>query len=142
MANYYDILKTLTDEFTGLGMVNSVTNGSIDKYTTLKKHMYPAVHIIVNNWNVDGHTKTYNISVICMSIVEADYSNEDDVINQCMVITDRFFEQGRRGDLSELDYTIESETMQGELFVDRFEDNVAGVTVTFDIVTPNLTTIC
>lgn len=139
MANYYEILTTLTNEFTGLGMVNSVTNGSIDKYTTLKKHMYPAVHIIVNNWNVDGHTKIYNISVICMSIVENDYSNEDDVINQCMVITDRFFEKGRRGDL---DFDIESETMQGELFVDRFEDNVAGVTVTFDVVTPNLTTIC
>ena len=120
MANYYDIITNLTNAINDTGLVNSVTHGSIDQYTTLKKHMYPASHIIVNNWIVDGHTKVYNVSILCMSLVEADYSNEDDVINQCMVIMDRVFEQGRRGDLTELNYTIESETMQGELFVDRF----------------------
>lgn len=152
MATYYEVLTAINDTITDMGIVKSITKGSIDQFTTLKKHQYPASHVIVNNFQNDSHSKVYNISIIFMDIVDVSKenitdlyignNNEDDVINSMMLLADRFFEQAKRGDLSELFMVIEDESMQGEIFVDRFEDMVAGVTVTFNLNVDQTMSIC
>jgi hypothetical protein len=47
----------------------------------------------------------------------------------------------RRGQLGD-NYSIESETASFEFFVDRFTDDVAGCTMTFDVIMANEMTIC
>jgi hypothetical protein len=69
-------------------------------------------------------------------------NNEDDVINSMMLLADRFFEIVRRGAITDTTMIIEDESMSGEIFVDRFEDMVAGVTVTFNLNVDQTMSIC
>lgn len=152
MATYYEVLTSIKDTITDMGIVKSITKGSIDQFTTLKKHQYPASHVIVNNFQNDSHSKVYNISIIFMDIVDISKenitdlylgnNNEDDVINSMMLLADRFFEIVRRGAITDTIMVIEDESMQGEMFVDRFEDMVAGVTVTFNLNVDQTMSIC
>jgi hypothetical protein len=57
------------------------------------------------------------------------------------MICQRAFESMRRGQMSD-DYSIESETASFDFFEDRFTDQVAGTTMTFDITMANEMTIC
>jgi hypothetical protein len=53
----------------------------------------------------------------------------------------RFYERLRRGDLFSDLYQI-GEGVTIEPFTDRFEDKVAGWTITMDIIVPNGVSIC
>jgi len=152
MKGYYDFTKVLLDALISDPLVNQVTKGSLDKITNAKKDMYPLAHVMVNSGGMESNTITFNVSLIVMDIV--DYTkedaidiyfgnnNEDDVLNQSFMTCQRAFENMRRGGMNDSDYSIESESASVEFFVDRFTDDVAGCTMTFDVVMPNEMTIC
>ena len=152
MKGYYDFTKVLLDALISDPLVNQVTKGSLDKITNAKKDMYPLAHVMVNSGGMESNTISFNVSLIVMDIV--DYTkedaidvyfgnnNEDDVLNQSFMICQRAFENMRRGGMNDSDYSIESESASVEFFVDRFTDDVAGCTMTFDVVMPNEMTIC
>ena len=93
----------------------------------------------------------YNVSVIAMDIVDINKDettdsfrgndNEDDVLNSMLTVLVRFYERLRRGDLFSDLYQI-GEGVTIEPFTDRFEDKVAGWTITMDIIVPNGVSIC
>jgi hypothetical protein len=113
--------------------------------------MYPLAHIMIDNGVFESNTIKFSVTLIVMDIV--DYTkedlthlyygnnNEDDIHNQTIMICQRAFESMRRGQMSD-NYSIESDTASFELFVDRFTDDVAGCTMTFDITMANEMTIC
>ena len=151
MKGYYDFTKALHDSLISDPLVNQVTKGSLDKITNAKKDMYPLAHVMIDNGAFESNTIKFTVSLVVMDIV--DYTkedlthlyfgnnNEDDIHNQTLMICQRAFENMRRGDLSD-NYSIESDTASFEFFVDRFTDDVAGCTMTFDVVMPNEMTIC
>jgi hypothetical protein len=113
--------------------------------------MYPLAHVMIDNGAFEENTIRFSVSLVVMDIV--DYTkedlthlyfgnnNEDDIHNQTLMICQRAFESMRRGDLGD-NYSIESETASFEFFVDRFTDDVAGCTMTFDVIMANEMTIC
>ncbi len=151
MKGYYDLTKKLHDFLITDALVNQVTKGSLDKITNAKKDMYPLAHVMIDNGVFESNTIKFAVSLIVMDIV--DYTkedltqlyygnnNEDDIHNQTIMICQRAFEELRRGESSD-NFSIESDTASFELFVDRFTDDVAGCTMTFEVTMANQMTIC
>jgi len=150
MVGYYDITTKIKDALLAEPFCNTVTKGSIDRLMNAKKDAYPLSHIMVNSCTPNGSSLTYNVSIISMDIVDVSKDevtdifigndNEDDVLNDILSMLVRIVELMRRGGLFSDLYQLETASL--EPFMDRFEDNVAGWTLTVDINVPNGVTVC
>jgi hypothetical protein len=148
---YYDISTRIKEELDKDPFVNTVTIGDIFKVDLNKQTIFPLSHIIINSSSYIGSTKQYNVSILCMDIVDESKDetedifrgndNEQDVLNTQEAVATRFLESARRGDLADDLYELGG-TASIEYFVDRFENKIAGVTMTFDLITYNDMTIC
>ena len=151
MTGYYELLDKLKTHFDADVIVNTVTQGDIFKVDLSKQTIFPLVHIMVNNCTFSGNTITWNISLIAMDIVDLSKSattdiflgndNEIDVLNTQNAVLNRAYEIIKHGSLAYDLYMVEG-TASLEPFTERFENYMAGWTMTLDIVTPNEMTIC
>jgi len=151
MTGYYELLNKLKTHFDADVIVNTVTQGDIFKVDLSKQTIFPLVHIMVNNCTFSGNTITWNISLIAMDIVDLSKSattdiflgndNEIDVLNTQHAVLNRAYEIIKHGSLAYDLYMVEG-TASLEPFTERFENYMAGWTMTLDIVTPNEMTIC
>jgi len=108
-------------------------------------------HFIVNSATLNGSVWQFNMSLLCMDIVDESKEdvtdkflgndNEQDVLNTQMAVINRLLELLRRGDLHTELYQLEG-TPTIEAFFDRFENKLAGWTLSFDVLIPNDMTIC
>lgn len=144
-SHYYEITKAIKDQLKKDLFVNTVTIGDIFKVDLNKLTIFPLSHIIINSATYLGATWNYNISILCMDIVDESKSqptdiflgndNEQDVLNTQLMVVNRFLEVLRRGALAE-DYELIG-TPACEFFTERFENKLAGVTVTFEMAISN-----
>ena len=151
MTGYYELLDKLKTHFDADVIVNTVTQGDIFKVDLSKQTIFPLVHIMVNNCTLDSNTTTWNISLIAMDIVDLSKSattdiflgndNEVDVLNTQQAVLNRAYEIIKHGSLAYDLFMVEG-TASLEPFTERFENYMAGWTMTFDVVTPNEMTIC
>jgi len=151
MTGYYELLDKLKTHFDADVIVNTVTQGDIFKVDLSKQTIFPLVHIMVNSCTLDERTTTWNISLIAMDIVDLSKSattdlflgndNEVDVLNTQQAVLNRAYEIIKHGSLAYDLYMVEG-TASLEPFTERFENYMAGWTMTFDVVTPNEMTIC
>lgn len=151
MTGYYNLLDKLKTHFDADAIVNTVTQGDIFKVDLSKQTIFPLVHIMVNNCTLDERTTTWNISLIAMDVVDLSKSattdlflgndNEIDVLNTQHAVLNRAYEIIKHGSLSYDLFMVEG-TASLEPFTERFENYMAGWTMTFDVVTPNEMTIC
>jgi len=151
MTGYYNLLDKLKTHFDADVIVNTVTQGDIFKVDLSKQTIFPLLHIMVNNCTLDERTTTWNISLIAMDIVDLSKSattniflgndNEIDVLNTQHAVLNRAYEIIKHGSLAYDLFMVEG-TATLEPFTERFENYMAGWTMTFDIVTPNEMTIC
>jgi hypothetical protein len=149
-SHYYEITQAIKNKLNQDLFVNTVTIGDIFKVDLNKQTIFPLSHIIINSATYQGVTWNYNISILCMDIVDESKSlttdiflgndNEQDVLNTQLMVVNRFLELLRRGDLSD-DYELIN-TPSVEFFTERFENKLAGVTVTFEIAIANQMGIC
>lgn len=151
MTSYYELLDKLKTHFDADTIVNTVTQGDIFKVDLSKQTIFPLLHIMVNSCTLDERTTTWNISLIAMDIVDLSKSattdiflgndNEIDVLNTQQAVLNRAYEIIKHGSLA-YDLFIVEGTASLEPFTERFENYMAGWTMTLDIVTPNEMTIC
>ena len=151
MTGYYELLDKLKTHFDADVIVNTVTQGDIFKVDLSKQTIFPLLHIMVNNCTLDERTTTWNISLIAMDIVDLSKSvttdiflgndNEVDVLNTQQAVLNRAYEIIKHGSLAYDLFMVEG-TASLEPFTERFENYMAGWTMTFDVVTPNEMTIC
>jgi len=151
MTGYYELLDKLKTHFDADVIVNTVTQGDIFKVDLSKQTIFPLVHIMVNSCTLDERTTTWNISLIAMDIVDLSKSattdlflgndNEVDVLNTQQAVLNRAYEIIKHGSLAYDLFMVEG-TASLEPFTERFENYMAGWTMTFDVVTPNEMTIC
>ena len=151
MTGYYELLDKLKTHFDADVIVNTVTQGDIFKVDLSKQTIFPLVHIMVNNCTLDSSTTTWNISLIAMDVVDLSKSattnlflgndNEVDVLNTQQAVLNRAYEIIKHGSLAYDLFMVEG-TASLEPFTERFENYMAGWTMTFDVVTPNEMTIC
>jgi hypothetical protein len=151
MTGYYNLLDKLKTHFDADAVVNTVTQGDIFDVDLSKQTIFPLLHIMVNNCTLSGNTTTWNISLIAMDVVDISKNtstniflgndNEIDVLNTQHAVLNRAYEIMKHGSLAYDLFMVEG-TASLEPFTERFENYMAGWTMTFDVVTPNEMTIC
>jgi hypothetical protein len=147
MTKYYELLNILKTELEATGLVNTITQGDISGVDVNKQNLYPLAHIVINSASFVSATINFNVTILCMDILDVSKSkttdqfrgndNEIDILNACLTTLNRVFERFRR------DYTIlEIGDAQNTPFVMRFENGLAGWEMTFDVTIPANMTIC
>jgi hypothetical protein len=151
MKGFYQITTAIKDQLYKDVFVNTVSSGDIFEIDLNKQTIFPLSHIIVNNATYNGNTWLFNISVLCMDVVDFSKTeqtdqfltndNEQDVLHTQLMVINRLLEVLRRGSLFDDLYQLQG-TPNCEPFVDRFENKIAGWTVTFDVMVANEMTSC
>ena len=149
--DYFDIIDKLKTHFDGDVLVNTVTQGNLFDIDINKMDIFPLVHIIVNNASLESNVVRYNISILAMDIVDITKDetvnkfdgndNELYVLNTQLQVLTRCYELLLRGNLWDDKFQIDGNPTC-EPFVDRFENKLAGWTITMDVLIENSMTIC
>jgi hypothetical protein len=132
-------------------LINTVTEGDIFKVDLAKQTIFPLTHIIVNSSSIENNIIRFNVSILCMDIVDISKNtvtdqfigndNEQDVLNTMFAVQNRLYDVLRRGDLYSDNFVTEGNATL-EPFSERFENYLAGWTMTLDILMSNSMTIC
>jgi hypothetical protein len=148
---YYEILTKLQTELNNDPLISTVSEGDIFSVDLSKQTIYPLCHIMVNNATFVDNVIQYNISILAMDIVDLSKDettnkfrgndNEQDILNTQINVLNRLYEKLRRGNLYDDNYQVDG-TPNVEPFIDRFENKLAGWTMTFNMNTPNTMTVC
>jgi len=151
MSGYYTLIDTLRTLLIGSPFVNQVTEGDLYDIDLSKQTIFPLSHIMVNNVSILPNVLKANITIIAMDIVDIskeeptslflDNNNKQDVLNTQLIMLSRIVAQLTNGETFEDNYQLEGEP-SCEPFTDRFENLLAGWTMTFDVLIPNEMTSC
>lgn len=144
MTGFYNLVDALNEELQSSPFVNSVSYGDISDIDLNKQSLYPISHFIVNSFNYKTNVVTFNISLLCMDILDENkegFSNEQDIFNTQMNVIMRVLALLERGDLYINKYQLDGQPTS-EAFTDRFDNKVAGWSVTFDVNVQNEMSIC
>ena len=149
--DYFDIIDKLKAHFDGDVLVNTVTQGNLFDIDLSKQTIFPLVHIIVNTASLESNVVRYNISILAMDIVDitkdetvSEFDGNDNelyVLNTQLQVLTRCYELLLRGDMWSDKFQIDGNPTC-EPFVDRFENKLAGWTITMDVLIENSMTIC
>ena len=124
MKGFYQVTETIKNQLLADVNVNNVTIGDISKVDLSKQTMFPLSHLIINSVTNEDSILRFNISVLAMDVLNV--SKEE--------VVDIF-----RGNDNEQDIF---NTPSCEPFTDRFENEMAGWALTFDVIVNNDITIC
>ena len=132
----YKILQRIEAVINTEPIAKTVTNGDLFEVDLNKKTLFPLSHIILNNATHQGSVISFNFSILFMDLEDED--DRTDVLNTQFMLAIRVMEKLSRAESGiEL---IGNPTF--EPFHERFENNLAGWAVTFDINVKNEMTVC
>jgi len=151
MIGFYYIVNAIKEFLKSTEMVKTVTIGDISKIDLDKQTIFPLVHITPNNAQLQENLIILNVSVFFMDVVDESKTesinsfdgndNELDVLNTQLHLANRLVVEMMRGQMFTDQIQIVN-TPNAEPFTERFTNNLAGWTVTFDVQIPNGMTIC
>lgn len=151
MKGFYQVTQTIKDALLSDANVNTVTTGDITRIDLGKQTMFPLSHLIVNNVNNEDNILRFSLSVLAMDVVNVSKeevvdifvgnNNEQDVLNTQLAVLNKLVQVLRGGTLHQDLYQLDG-TPSFEPFYDRFENEVAGWALTFDVLIPNDIEIC
>ena len=153
MQGFYDVTQKIKDQLLSDPNVNTVTTGDITRIDLSKQSMYPISHLIINNVSNegDGNVLRFSMSVLSMDVVDVSKeetvdifignNNEQDILNTQLAVLNKLVQVLRGGGLYQEKYQLDG-TPNFEPFYDRFENEVAGFALTFDILVENDISLC
>lgn len=138
----YELIRTIKNGLLDEPFVNTVTEGDIFDVDLNKQTMFPLSHIIINSATHQGNVISFNITILMMDILnQKDDSNKVDVWNTQLAVAIRLLDRLNRGDLRN-DFWELTGNPSFEPFTERFENDLAGWAVTFDVLVRNDMSIC
>ena len=151
MKGFYQVTETIKNQLLSDVSVNTVTTGDITRIDLSKQTMFPLSHIIVNNVGNEENILRFNLSVLAMDVVDISKeetvdvfkgnNNEQDVLNTQLAVLNKLVQVLRGGTLHQDLYQLDGNPNL-EPFYDRFENEMAGWALTFDVLIPNDIEIC
>ena len=154
MQGFYNLSNKIRETLQLDAYVNTVSFGDIFEVDLNKQTIFPLSHVMISSATMQSNVWNFSVSVLCMDLVDESKTfpegepasfrgdnNEQDVMNTQMAVANRLLELLLRGDLYVEKYQLDG-SPQIEFFVDRFENKLAGVTATFNVLIPNDMTIC
>ena len=151
IRGFYLLTEKIKDTLLSDLNVNTVTTGDITEVDLNKQTIFPLSHMIVNNVTSSENTLGFNISILAMDIVDQSKdsvtdiflgnNNEQDVLNTQLAVLNKLVQKLRIGQLHRDLYQVIGDVSL-EPFMDRFENQVAGWTATFDVIIQNDINVC
>ena len=151
IRGFYLLTEKIKYELLNDQNVETVTYGDLTEVDLNKNSIFPLSHVIVNNVTSGENTMTFNISVLCMDIVDfskdavvdpfVGNNNEQDILNTQLAVANRLIQKLRIGQLYREKYQVIGDATL-EPFRDRFENQLAGWATTFDVIIENDITVC
>ena len=151
MKGFYQVTQVIKDQLLADVNVNTVTTGDITRIDLSKQTMFPLSHLIVNNVGNEDNILRFSLSVLAMDVVNISKeevvdiflgnNNEQDILNTQLAVLNKLVQVLRGGTLHTDLYQLDG-TPNFEPFYDRFEAEVAGWALTFDVIIPNDISIC
>ena len=146
MKGFYQVTQKIKEQLLADENVNTVTTGDITKIDLSKQTIFPLSHLIVNNVTNEDNILNFSLSVLAMDIVNVSKeettdifignNNEQDILNTQLVVVNKLVQMLRAGTVYQDLYQLVGNP-NFEPFYDRFENEMAGWAVTFDIMIPN-----
>lgn len=138
----YNLINTIKEALLQEPFVNTVTEGDIFSIDLAKRTLFPLSHIMINNATHQGSTIQFNISIIMMDLLnQKEQDNKQDIWNTQLALGIRLMDRLNRGDLRNDNYELTGNPTF-EPFTERFENDLAGWALTFDVLVRNDMTIC
>jgi hypothetical protein len=138
----YRIIKEIKDALLLEPFVNTVTEGDIFEVDLNKQTMFPLTHIIINSATHQGNVISFNITLLMMDIInQKDDSNKIDIWNTQLLLGTRVLNKLNAGNIAD-DFWELTGNPTFEPFTERFENDLAGWAITFDILVRNDISIC
>lgn len=138
----YDLINKIKEALQEEPFVNTVTEGDIFQVDLDKRTLFPLSHIMVNSATHLGNVIQFNVTILMMDIInQKDESNKVDIWNTQLAVGVRVMDKLNRGDLRS-DFWELIGNPNFEPFTERFENDLAGWALTFDVVVRNNMTIC
>ena len=151
VRGYYQITETIKTQLLADVNVNTVTTGDITEIDLSKQTIFPLSHIIINNVTIQEQVLNFNISVLSMDLVNLSKeettnifrgnNNEQDVINTQLAVDNRLVGALRQGSIHLDLYQLDGDA-SCEFFYERVENEMAGVTCTFNVLIANDINLC
>jgi len=151
MKGFYQVTETIKNQLLADVNVNTVTTGDITRVDLSKQTIFPLSHLIVNSVTNEDNVLRFNLSVLSMDIVDISKeavvdifrgnNNEQDVLNTQLAVLNKLVQVLRGGTLFQDLYQLDG-SPSFEPFYDRFENEMAGWALTFDVIINNDITIC
>jgi hypothetical protein len=151
MKGFYQVTQVIKDQLLADVNVNTVTTGDITRIDLSKQTMFPLSHIVVNNVGNEDNILRFSLSVLAMDVVNISKeevvdifignNNEQDILNTQLAVLNKLVQVLRGGTLHTDLYQLDG-SPSFEPFYDRFENEMAGWALTFDVIIPNDISIC
>ncbi len=151
MKGFYQVTQVIKDQLLADVNVKTCTTGDITRIDLSKQTMFPLSHIIVNNVGNEDNILRFSLSVLAMDVVNISKeevvdifignNNEQDVLNTQLAVLNKLVQVLRGGTLHQDLYQLDG-TPNFEPFYDRFENEMAGWALSFDVIIPNDISIC
>ena len=151
MKGFYQVTETIKNQLLADVNVNNVTIGDISKVDLSKQTMFPLCHMIINSVTNEDSILRFNISVLAMDILNVSKEevvdifrgndNEQDIFNTQLAVLNKLVQVLRGGTLHQDLYQLDG-SPSFEPFTDRFENEMAGWALTFDVIINNDISIC
>lgn len=151
MKGFYQVTQVIKDQLLADVNVKNVTTGDITRIDSYKQTMFPLSHIIVSNVGNEDNILRFSLSVLAMDVVNVSIeevvdifignNNEQDILNTQLAVLNKLVQVLRGGTLHQDLYQLDG-SPSFEPFYDRFENEMAGWALSFDVIVPNDISIC
>tara|TARA_R100000329_G_scaffold114636_1_gene94136 strand:+ start:13278 stop:13733 length:456 start_codon:yes stop_codon:yes gene_type:complete len=151
MNNFFKIIDDVQSTLIAEPFINKVTYGGIDDVDLKKITIFPLAHMIIESMDIQTRRIGINVSILLMDIIDFSKNtvsddirgnnNELDVLNNMLNIAARLQAMIARTDSLNKDYELEG-SFSAEPFVERFENNLGGISIDFTINMKNDMTKC
>tara|TARA_R100000935_G_scaffold10394_1_gene20779 strand:- start:723 stop:1193 length:471 start_codon:yes stop_codon:yes gene_type:complete len=151
IRGFYQLTETIKTELLKDVNINTVTTGDITDVNLNKQDIFPLGHIIINSVIDDENVLRFNMTILACDIVNQSKKftvdrftgNNDvqDILNTQLGVLNRLTQRLRKGTLYTDMYQLENSPSL-EPFYDRFENQLAGWTITMEVLIYNDIYIC
>ena len=151
MKAFQNFTSALRAELEDNLLLNSATFGDIAEVEIFKRDLLPLAHTTIETGSISSATTILRVNIIFMDIVDENpkedldrfYGNDNEhwILNNMLTAATKTIQELLRGDLYSQGFHVEDDA-DLEFFSERFEDKMAGVTLSFDVTINNNLTLC
>ena len=151
IRGFYQLTETIKEQLLLDININTVTSGDLSDVNLNKQDIFPLGHIIVESVTDEEQVLRFNITVLACDMVNQSKdltldrftgnSNEQDILNTQLAVLNKLIQTLRMGDLYTDMYQLEGNPSL-QPFYDRFENQLAGWSVSMEVLIYNDIYIC